>query len=243
MKLQINNINFSYSRDLPLVIRDISLNVNEGEFVSLLGPSGCGKSTLLNILAGILKGYSGEIFIDGKKISGMSSHFAYMPQNDLLLPWRTILDNICLYSEIHHTKKQVIEKAADMMNKFGLAGCEKKYPAQLSGGMRQRAAFLRTALCEADIYLLDEPFGALDVITRAQMQDWLHDLCAQMNKTILLVTHDTDEAIYLSDRILVLGRAGEGIKEEIIIDEKNRSRDWLYDQGHLRSRIHGIISR
>ena len=242
MKLQVEDLNFSYGQGLPAVLKEISFSVAEGEFVSLLGPSGCGKSTLLNILAGIREGYTGEIRIDGQKISGVSSHFAYMPQNDLLLNWRTILDNICLYSEIHHTKKETIPRARALMEQFGLRGCEGKYPNELSGGMRQRAAFLRTTLCEADIYLLDEPFGALDVITRGEMQDWLRDLSQGLGKTILLVTHDTDEAIYLSDRILVLGRAGEGIRDEVVITEPNRDREWLFRQSDLRSQIHRIIS-
>ncbi len=164
-----------------------------------------------------------------------------MPQNDLLLPWKTILDNVCLYGEIHHHKKEIKETALHQMEKFGLKGCENKYPDELSGGMRQRAAFLRTTLCKADIYLLDEPFGALDVITRGDMQDWLAELCSNLKKTIILVTHDTDEAIYLSDRILILGAPGEGIRREIVITDKNRSREWLYEQGKLRAEIHRII--
>lgn len=242
MKLQIEKLNYAYGPGLPLVLKDVSFSVREGEFISLLGPSGCGKSTLLNILAGLYPGYDGEIRIDGSLISGVSSHFAYMPQNDLLLSWRTILDNICLYSEIHHRKKETVSRARELMQQFGLGGYEEKYPAELSGGMRQRAAFLRTVLCEADIYLLDEPFGALDVITRGEMQDWLHGLCEGLNKTILLVTHDTDEAIYLSDRVLVFGKKGEGLRDEVLVPEKDRSREWLYEQGALRSKIHRIIS-
>ena len=242
MKLEAKNLNFRYTPASRLILKDFNVQVSEGEFVSLLGPSGCGKSTFLNVLAGILTDYEGEIFIDGERITGMSGHFAYMPQNDLLLPWRTVLDNVCLYSEIHHNKKDVIDKAREQMVRFGLEGCEDKYPSELSGGMRQRAAFLRTALCDADILLLDEPFGALDVITRGQLQDWLYELCQDLNRTVLLVTHDTDEAIYLSDRILVLGQPGEGIRDEITISEPDRNRDWLYAQGDLRARIHRIIS-
>ena len=239
MKLSVNGLRFSYS-DKP-IINDLSLNINNGEFVSILGPSGCGKSTLLNIFAGILKPQSGEILIDNKKYEKANQHFAYMPQNDLLLPWKTILDNVCLYGEIHHHKKEIKETALHQMEKFGLKGCENKYPDELSGGMRQRAAFLRTTLCKADIYLLDEPFGALDVITRGDMQDWLAELCSNLKKTIILVTHDTDEAIYLSDRILILGAPGEGIRREIVITDKNRSREWLYEQGKLRAEIHRVI--
>lgn len=239
MKLNVENLSFSYTD--KRIIRNVSFEVKPGEFVSILGPSGCGKSTLLNVLAGILKPESGCIRIDNSEIQGMSSHFAYMPQNDLLLPWKTILDNVCLYGEIHHNKEEARQQALGRMAAFGLEGCENKYPEELSGGMRQRAAFLRTTLCEADIYLLDEPFGALDVITRGDMQDWLRELCSSLKKTILLVTHDTDEAIYLSDRILILGQPGEGIREEIKISEQNRTREWLYDQGALRTRIYNII--
>lgn len=239
MKLSVENLSFSYTD--KKIIRNVSFEVKPGEFVSILGPSGCGKSTLLNVLAGILKPENGCIRIDDREIQGMSSHFAYMPQNDLLLPWKTILDNVCLYGEIHHCKEEVKKQALVHMADFGLEGCENKYPAELSGGMRQRAAFLRTALCEADIYLLDEPFGALDVITRGDMQDWLRELCSSLKKTILLVTHDMDEAIYLSDRILILGQPGEGIREEIVISEQNRTREWLYDQGAMRTRIYNII--
>ncbi len=242
MKLEVKNLNFRYSPDSALILKDFSLSVREGEFVSLLGPSGCGKSTFLNILAGILTDREGSILIDGTEVRGMSGHFAYMPQNDLLLPWKTVLDNVCLYSEIHHNKKDVIEKARSQLTRFGLEGCENKYPSELSGGMRQRAAFLRTTLCEADILLLDEPFGALDVITRGQLQDWLTGLYRELNRTVLLVTHDTDEAIYLSDRILILGRPGEGIRDEIRIEESSRSRSWLYEQGALRGKIQKIIS-
>lgn len=239
MELSVINLNFSYTD--KLILRDLSFSVRDGEFVSILGPSGCGKSTLLNILAGILKPESGQILIDGQQIHGISGHFAYMPQNDLLFPWRTILDNVCLYGEIHQNKAEMKKEAKAQFARFGLEGCEDKYPGELSGGMRQRAAFLRTTLCEAGIFLLDEPFGALDVITRGDMQDWLCELRANLKRTILLVTHDTDEAIYLSDRILILGQPGEGIREEICIGEKERTRDWLYEQGSLRAQIHRII--
>ena len=242
MILSIDNLNFSYSAGSQQILRDFCLDVEEGEFVSLLGPSGCGKSTLLNILAGILLPDSGGITVNGEPVRGTSSHFAYMPQSDLLLPWKTILDNVCLYGEIHGSKKSMVELARSRMSMFGLEGCENKYPDELSGGMRQRAAFLRTTLCDADIFLLDEPFGALDVITREGMQDWLTGIAEELGKTILLVTHDTDEAIYLSDRILILGRPGEGIRDTIRIEEKSRDREWLYGQGVLRSRIHTLIS-
>lgn len=239
MRLRVDKLNFSYAD--RIVLRELSFEVNDGEFISIVGPSGCGKSTLLNVLAGILTPKSGRILIDEEEVHGISGRFAYMPQNDLLFPWKTILDNVCLYGEIHHDKDTIKTQAREQMIQFGLEGCENKYPDELSGGMRQRAAFLRTTLCDAGIYLLDEPFGALDVITRGDLQNWLKGMCSSMKRTILLVTHDTDEAIYLSDRILIFGEAGEGIRQEITVKEQGRTREWLYEQSELRTQIHHII--
>lgn len=240
MKLEIDKLAVSF--DGRTILGGLSFDVADGEFVSLLGPSGCGKSTILNVLAGIVTPEGGTVRIDGATISGTSEHFAYMPQEDLLLPWKSILDNVCLYGAIHGTKKEAAERARALFPAFGLAGYEDAYPDALSGGMRQRAAFLRTAMCQADILLLDEPFGALDVITRGDMQDWLQNMRSQLGKTTLLVTHDIDEAIYLSDRILVLNGRPASIREEITISERDRSRDWLYAQGDLRTRIHHLLS-
>lgn len=240
MKLEIDKLAVSF--DGRTILGGLSFDVADGEFVSLLGPSGCGKSTILNVLAGIVTPEGGAVRVDGATISGTSEHFAYMPQEDLLLPWKSILDNVCLYGAIHGTKKEAAERARALFPAFGLAGYEDAYPDALSGGMRQRAAFLRTAMCQADILLLDEPFGALDVITRGDMQDWLQNMRSQLGKTTLLVTHDIDEAIYLSDRILVLNGRPASIREEITISERDRSRDWLYAQGDLRTRIHHLLS-
>ncbi len=240
MKLEIDKLAVSF--DGRTILGGLSFDVADGEFVSLLGPSGCGKSTILNVLAGIVTPEGGTVRVDGATISGTSEHFAYMPQEDLLLPWKSILDNVCLYGAIHGTKKEAAERARTLFPVFGLAGYEDAYPDALSGGMRQRAAFLRTAMCQADILLLDEPFGALDVITRGDMQDWLQNMRSQLGKTTLLVTHDIDEAIYLSDRILVLNGRPASIREEITINERDRSRDWLYAQGDLRTRIHHLLS-
>ena len=239
MKLQIDHLSVRF--DGRAVLSDLSFALREGEFVSLLGPSGCGKSTILNVLAGIVTPDGGEVRVDGTRLSGASEHFAYMPQEDLLLPWKTILDNVCLYGAVHGAKKEAAEKVRPLFEVFGLAGYEDAYPDALSGGMRQRAAFLRTAMCQADILLLDEPFGALDVITRGDMQDWLSAMRSQLGKTTLLVTHDIDEAIYLSDRVLVLGGRPAAIREEIIIEETARSREWLYAQGDLRTHIHRLL--
>lgn len=239
MKLELQGIAKSFSD--KQILSQISIQVKEEEFISILGPSGCGKSTILNILTGILTPDEGNILVDGKQIQDPGEHFAYMPQEDLLLPWKTILDNVCLYGILHKDKKHAREKALKLFPEFGLQGYEKAYPDELSGGMRQRAAFLRTALSNADILLLDEPFAALDVITRNEMQDWLSAMKNQLHKTAVLVTHDIDEAIYLSDRVLILNGHPATIQKEIAIKEKERTREWLYAQSELRTQIHQYL--
>ena len=239
MKLEVSGLSFSY--DNKKLFENLDFSIKEGEFVSLLGPSGCGKSTILKLLTGVIQAETGRITVDGQPVTGLSEHFAYMPQNDLLFPWKTILDNVCLYGQIHGSMEEIRREASKNFPAFGLEGYETKYPSSLSGGMRQRAAFLRTALCKADILLLDEPFGALDVITRGDMQDWLISMRARLNRTVLLVTHDMDEALYLSDRILILNQAPAHITCEIEIPDRVRNRDWLYNQGALRQKIHSEI--
>ena len=239
MKLEVSGLSFSY--DNKKLFENLDFSIKEGEFVSLLGPSGCGKSTILKLLTGVIQAETGRITVDGQPVTGLSEHFAYMPQNDLLFPWKTILDNVCLYGQIHGSMEEMRREASKNFPAFGLEGYETKYPSSLSGGMRQRAAFLRTALCKADILLLDEPFGALDVITRGDMQDWLISMRARLNRTVLLVTHDMDEALYLSDRILILNQAPAHITCELEIPDRVRNRDWLYNQGALRQKIHSEI--
>ncbi|MBR5128241.1 MAG: ABC transporter ATP-binding protein [Roseburia sp.] len=239
MKLQIKDVSISFENDC--ILEKLCLDIEEGEFVALVGPSGCGKSTLLNVLAGVLEPEEGSVYVNDTKIHGVSSHFAYMPQNDLLLPWKTILDNVTLYGALHGQKKEAEKKALQEFEVFGLKGYEKSYPSELSGGMRQRAAFLRTALCSADIMLLDEPFGALDVITRNDMQDWLLRLRAELGRTTLLVTHDIDEALYLADRIVILGGRPATVVREINLKNVQKSREWLYDQTGLRKEIHSLL--
>lgn len=240
MKLVVENLGFAYEE--KSVIKDLYMSIESGEFVSILGTSGSGKSTILNLLAGLIKPDAGSVYVDGEKVQGISSHFAYMPQEDLLFPWQTILDNVCLYGKIHGHFKEAKKKALNYFPIFGLEGCEKAYPEQLSGGMRQRAAFLRTALCKADILLLDEPFAALDVISRGEMQDWLVTMRQELNRTAILVTHDIDEAIYLSDRIFILrGNPAQIIKEIRITEKEARTREWLYGQGSLRTQIYKEI--
>ena len=239
MKLRVEDLSLSYEG--KPVLSGVSFHAEEGEFVTFLGPSGCGKSTMLNILAGLWKADEGRVFVDDKAVNGVTDHFAYMPQSDLLLPWKTILENVTLYGALHHDRRHAEEEALKEFPRFGLEGYENAYPAELSGGMRQRAAFLRTALCSADIMLLDEPFGALDVITREDMQDWLLSLRSKLNRTTILVTHDVDEALYLSDRILILSHNPATIAREIDLRGVAKSRAWLYNQIDLRREIYALL--
>ena len=165
-KLEVSDLVFDYEN--RKILNHLDFSVNEGEFVSILGPSGCGKSTLLKLLTGVLKAEEGHILVDGQEIKGVTEHFAYMPQNDLLFPWKTILENVCLYGRIHGSADGMKEQARKQMEAFGLKGYEDEYPSSLSGGMRQRAAFLRTLLCHADILLLDEPFFASSTRIRSE---------------------------------------------------------------------------
>ncbi len=239
MKLQVDHITLSY--DGTQILRDLNLSVEAGEFVSIVGPSGCGKSTLLSVIAGTLPAQEGQVCIDGLGQRGVSSRTILMPQDDLLLPWMRILDNVCLYGKIHGDLAALRKRAREELAFFGLEGYENHYPHELSGGMRQRAAFLRTALCPADILLLDEPFAALDVITREEMRDWLLQLRARLGRTVLLVTHDIDEAIYLSDRVLVLAGRPAGLQKALRVPDQNRNRAWLLSQSLLKQELYEAL--
>ena len=182
------------------VLDDVSFTVEDGEFVSLVGPSGCGKSTILRLLAGLGRLEAGHLAIEPE-----GSRSAYMPQRDALLPWRRALANAVLGAEVRGVPRaQAAESALALFERFGLAGFERAWPAQLSGGMRQRLALLRTFLTPAEVLLLDEPFGALDAITRRQFQAWLEGVWLADRRPVLFVTHDVEEALVLSDRVLVL---------------------------------------
>ena len=207
MKLRVEGLRKSFEhqgRAIPAVA-DITLDVREGEFVSIIGPSGSGKSTLFNIVAGLEPPDGGRVIVDGRDVTGRPDACAYMPQRDLLFPWRNVLDNTTLGLEVQGMKrKEARVKAASLFATFGIAGFEKHYPFQLSGGMRQRAALLRTVVQERNVLLLDEPFGALDSLTRSEMQEWLTMVWQAQRWTVLLVTHDIREAVFLSDRVYVL---------------------------------------
>ncbi|AZV59018.1 ABC transporter ATP-binding protein [Clostridium sp. AWRP] len=213
--IKVKNVSISFEENL--ILKDISLNLKKGEFVSILGPSGCGKSTLFNIITGIIKEYRGEVSVKGD--------IGYMQQKDLLLPWKTVMENVVLPLDIRGSnKKESRERAVKYIEIVGLKGYEKKYPYELSGGMRQRASFLRTFLSSEEIMLLDEPFGALDSITRGKMQRWVLDMKQELKRSILFVTHDIEEAILLSDRIYVLSSKPGVIKKEINVDFESENK-------------------
>lgn len=193
-----------------VALENVELAVGDGEFVSIVGPSGCGKSTLFNILAGLIGPSSGRVLLDGRSPDDLLGRLGYMQQRDLLMPWRTVLDNTTVGLELNGVRrKEARRRAREQFPRFGLGGFEDHWPAKLSGGMRQRAALLRTFLAGREVMLLDEPFGALDALTRAQMQEWLLKIWQDDAKTILFVTHDVEEAVFLSDRVYVMsGRPG-----------------------------------
>ncbi len=216
-KLHIENIYKSFG-DI-LVVDNVSLDLRENEFVSILGPSGSGKSTIFNIIAGLIKPDKGNVFIEDEDFTGKSGRVSYMYQKDLLLPWKKIIDNVALPFVVKGTnKKKARETVKEYFKIFGLDGFEDKYPFQLSGGMRQRAALMRTYMFSKDIILLDEPFGGLDAITKRKMQYWLLDVLRSLNASILFITHDIDEAIFLSDRIYILSDRPAKVSAEIKVD-------------------------
>lgn len=210
------------------VLKDISLEVHDHELVSLLGVSGSGKTTLFNIISGLLLPEEGQVFLDGQDITGKPGQISYMLQKDLLLPYRTIEDNVALPLIIRGEKKQAArEKVRPHFAGFGLAGTEKKYPHQLSGGMRQRAALLRTYMFSQGLALLDEPFSALDTITKGSMHRWYLEVMEEIQLSTIFITHDIDEAILLSDRIYLLtGNPGTITGELVIQEPKPRRQDF-----------------
>ncbi|RWN67917.1 MAG: ABC transporter ATP-binding protein [Mesorhizobium sp.] len=200
------------------VLAGITLHVEPGEFVSILGPSGAGKSTIFRLLTGDLDDYGGDVDFDGRPLAEARRPFAFMPQRDALMPWRTVIDNTALGLEVQGmSRKAARSKVAPLFGEFGLAGFEHKYPAQLSGGMRQRAALLRTVVQDRAMLLLDEPFGALDALTRTGMQRWLQTMWDRHRWTVVLITHDVREAVFLSDRIYVLSGRPARVLREIAI--------------------------
>ncbi|MED4582375.1 ABC transporter ATP-binding protein [Brevibacillus choshinensis] len=202
-KLAFAGVRFSYG-DQP-ILHDFDLRIGKGEFISLIGPSGIGKSTLFQLVAGLLQPQAGSITINGTLLENRLGMVGYMPQRDALLPWRTVVENAALPLEIKGvSKKEAQERVRRELPRYGLSEWADAYPTELSGGMRQRVSFLRALLSGTDIMLLDEPFSFLDGITRMEMQEWLMEMWQETGSTMLMITHDIDEAILLADRVIVL---------------------------------------
>lgn len=217
-QLEVRGVSKSF--DGKEVLQDISISLHEGELVCLLGISGGGKTTLFNIISGLLMPDEGQVLLDGEDITGKPGRISYMLQKDLLLPYRTIEDNVALPLILKGiNKKEARAQASSLFSEFGLEGTQKQYPAQLSGGMRQRAALLRTYLFSQDVALLDEPFSALDTLTKSGIHRWYLDVMERIKLSTFFITHDIDEAILLSDRIYLLTGQPGRIADEIVIKE------------------------
>ena len=203
--LQFENVSFRYAEDDFDMMRNLNFQVEDREFVSIIGASGCGKSTIFRLINGLEKLQQSRILVDGRPVQELKNYSAFMPQKDLLFPWRTIEKNICLPMELAKVPKAEQEKCCkEVLEQVGLSEYAKKYPKDLSGGMKQRVAFARTLLSGADMLLLDEPFSALDYLTRVDMQEWLLHQWEHYHKTILFITHDVEEAIFLSKTIFII---------------------------------------
>jgi ABC-type nitrate/sulfonate/bicarbonate transport system ATPase subunit len=267
--LTVNNISKSYGD--KQVIKNISIRLGKGELVSILGVSGVGKTTLFNILSGLTPPDSGNVMLYSRNheagaieggtvesaadesgtdkaetnITGKNGYLSYMLQKDLLLPHKTVIENAALPLLLEHVpKKTALETAGKEFKHFGLDGTQNQYPSELSGGMRQRVALLRTYLCNKEVALLDEPFSALDTITRASMQQWYLDMMKDIKLSTLFITHDMDEAILLSDRIYIMKGSPATIVEEIIVDEKKpRTSDFTLTEEFLeyKKRIRELL--
>ena len=222
-----------------------TLSIDEGSFVAIVGPSGCGKSTLFNVIAGLLMPDAGEVRLDGQLVTGATGHVGYMLQKDLLVPWRTVEDNITMAARLTRRVRPADRaEARRVARQYGLGDFLRHYPSALSGGMRQRVAFMRTLVTHQQLLLLDEPFGALDAQTRLEMQQWLLQVWRDTGRTVLFITHDVDESIFLSDRVLVMSpRPGRIVAD--IANPLARPRDvsTLTDPSfiELKSRIMGLL--
>lgn len=208
-QIELQDIKLSYftPKQETETLRDINLSIDKGEFISIVGPSGCGKSTLLSLISGMQKPTSGKVAIDGKEVAGTSPKVGYMLQHDHLFEWRDVLNNLLVGAEIRRMdKRKAREKAQELLERYGLGGFAGHNPAQLSGGMRQRVALIRTLVAEPDILLLDEPFSALDYQTRLTLADDVHRIIKDQGKTAILVTHDITEAISMADRVMVMSK-------------------------------------
>jgi len=218
--LEVQNVHASFRerKNKLSVLNGLSLTVEQGEFVAIVGPSGCGKSTLFHIIGGLLKPQTGQVLMNGQNVTGQRGKISYMPQQPALFPWRTIEENVLLGGEVSaHTppKAEALAEARKWLTSVGLGGFEQAYPHMLSGGMQQRAAFLRALLSPQELMLLDEPFSALDALTRSDMQRWLLDIWEQNRRSVLFITHNIEEALLLADRIYVLSNRPATVLHEV----------------------------
>ena len=228
--LEFENVTFTYPGAEAPVIERLSFSVEAGSFVSIIGASGSGKSTIFRLLNALEQMQEGQIRVDGTDIHGLSHYTSYMPQQDLLFPWRTVEKNVMLPMQVRKVPKEESRRTARaMLDRVGLLNWADAYPRELSGGMRQRVSFARTLCAGSDLMLLDEPFSALDSITRISLQEWLRDQWDSLEKTILFITHDVEEALFLSERILVLtGSPVSSLQEFTVPLPKKRHRDMLF---------------
>lgn len=223
--LQIQGLSHQFQEHQ--VLNDIHMHVEDGEIVALLGPSGSGKSTLLHCIGGLLEPTAGHIQMDGVRINGVSGHISYMPQSHCLLPWRTILQNVLLASQLAGQGDE--QEAREWINRIGLGDYIDAYPHEISGGMQQRVSFLRALLSPQSIMCLDEPFSALDEMTRHRMHCWLLDVWQQRQKSILFITHQIDEALFLAHRIYILSSKSGGIYAEVPVPFKGERTAALFE--------------
>lgn len=223
VELRHVSITYHTSGGETMAVKDISLRVERGEFVSFVGPSGCGKTSLLSAMAGLIKPASGEVLIDGKRVTGPNPAVGYMLQQDHLFGWRTILDNCLLGLEVQRRRTRAArDKVLELLADYGLAEFAHHFPSQLSGGMRQRTALVRTLAPDPRVLLLDEPFSALDYQTRLQLQQEISQILRKQSRTAVLVTHDIAEAVSMADRVFVLTRRPARMKREYVIDLEHR---------------------
>ncbi|HEY2493453.1 MAG TPA: ABC transporter ATP-binding protein [Paenibacillus sp.] len=261
LALEVHNITKGFSgrkQNLP-VLDKVSLTVAPGEFVSIIGPSGCGKSTLFHIIGGVVQPETGTIRMNGREVTGKKGLVSYMPQQPALFPWRTIEDNVILAQEVSGIpKNQAREEARHWISKVGLTGFEKAYPHTLSGGMQQRVAFLRALLSPQELMCLDEPFSALDALTRSDMQRWLLDIWEESRRSVLFITHNIEEALLLSNRIYVFSSRPAAVlhavdvpfsrprKEEMTDDPaflklKRELSQWMREEQQKMQRLKGML--
>ena len=246
--LELKQISMHYNTDSRRtnVLHDISLQVQPGEFAAVIGPSGCGKSTMFKLIGGLLKPTGGSIWLEGREITGKTGHISYVPQHNTLFPWRTVEENAALALEVAGTpKKTAVVKARALLPRLGLSGYEQALPETLSGGMQQRVSFLRALLSSQELMCLDEPFGALDALTRADMQEWLLDIWEENRRTVLLVTHSIEEALFLSDRVYVLSQRPARVLQQFTVPfprPRTQQTLGLPEFIALRQQIHALLS-